>query len=44
MMNNVPVKRGRFHKHLGLILDSRFDFNEHIDTMLSKVKEIKALL
>ena len=28
MINNVPVKRILFHKHLGLILlDSKLDFN-----------------
>ena len=40
MINNVPVKRVPFHKHLGLILDSKPSFNEHIDTMLSKVQKI----
>ena len=30
MINNVFVKRVPFHKHLGLILDPKFDFNEHI--------------
>ena len=27
MINNVPVKRVPFHKHLGLILNSKLDFN-----------------
>ena len=44
MINNVPVKRVPFHKHLGLILDSKLDFNEHINTVLSKVNKIIALL
>ena len=44
MINNVPVKRVPFHKHLGLILDSKLDFNEHINTVLSKVNEMIALL
>ena len=29
MINNVPVKRVRFKKNLGLILDSKPDFNKH---------------
>ena len=33
-----------FHKHLGLILDSNFYFNEHINTVLSKVNKMIALL
>ena len=44
MINNVPVKRVPFHKHLGLILDSKLDFNEHINTVLSKVNKMIALL
>ena len=44
MINNVSVKRVPFHKHLGLILDSRLDFNEHINTVLSKVNKMIPLL
>ena len=44
MINNVPVKRVPFHKHLGLILDSKRDFDEHINTVLSTVNEMIALL
>ena len=44
MINNVSVKHVPFHKHLGLILDSKLDFNEHINNVLSKVNEIMALL
>ena len=32
MINNVPVKRVPFCKHLRLILDSKLDFNKHILT------------
>ena len=28
---NVSVKHVPFHKHLGLILDSKLDFNKHIN-------------
>ena len=31
MINNVPVKRVPFQKHLGVILDTKLDFNEHIN-------------
>ena len=44
MISNVPVKRVLFHKHLGLILDSKLDFNEHNNTVLSKVNKMIALL
>ena len=38
-MKHVP-----FHKHLGLILDSKLDFNEHVNTVLSKVNKMTSLL
>ena len=44
LINNVPVKHVPFHRHLGLILDSTLDFNEHINTVLSKVNKMIALL
>ena len=44
MINNVPVKRAPFHKLLGVTLDSNLNFNEHINTVLSKVNKIIALL
>ena len=44
MTNNVPVKRFLFHEYLGLTLGSKFDFNEHINTVLSKVNKMIALL
>ena len=44
MINKVPVKRCPFHKHLELISDSKLDFNEHINTVLSKVNKMITLL
>ena len=44
MINNVPVKHVPFHKYHELILDSKLDFNEHINTVLSKVHKMVALL
>ena len=44
MINNVPVKRVPFHKYLGLVLDSKLDFNESIHTMLFKVNKMITLL
>ena len=43
MINNVPVKRVPFHKHLGLKLDSKLDFNEHINIVLSEVYKMALL-
>ena len=33
-----------FYKHIGLILDSKLVFNEHVNTVLSKVKKVIILL
>ena len=33
---NVSVKHVPFHKHLGLILDSKLDFNKHINFFFIK--------
>ena len=41
MVNNVLVKRVLSHKHLGLILESRLDFNEI--ALLRKVQNILPL-
>ena len=30
LINNVPVKNIPLHKHRGLILETKLDFNEHI--------------
>ena len=44
MRNIVPIKGVPFHKHLGLILETKLSFNEHINTVLSKVIKMIALL
>ena len=43
LMINVPVKRVPFHKHLGLILDPKPGFNEHINTVLYEVNKNRLL-
>ena len=44
MVNNVPVKRVSSHKHLGLILDPKFDFNEYLNSVVYKFLKMVALL
>ena len=42
--NNKSVKQVPFQKHLGLILDSKLSFQEHLQNILNKVnKKIKLL-
>ena len=42
--NNVPVKCAQSHKQLGLTLDSKFNFHEHISSILSKVNKLTTVL
>ena len=42
--NNLPVKRVQFHKHLGLTLDSKLNFNEHISSIFSVVNKLTPVL
>ena len=44
MGSNLPVKRVQFHRHLGLTLDSRLNFNKHIFSTLSIVNKWTAVL
>ena len=40
LFNNLPVKRVQSHRHLGLTLDSKLNFNEHISSVLSVVNKL----
>ena len=42
--NNNSVKQVQFQKHLGVYLDSRLDFREHLQTMFNKINETITLL
>ena len=32
--NNIQVKRASRHKHLGILLDEKLNFKQHIDTII----------
>ena len=38
-LNNIQVERTNFQKHLGLILDEKLNFKQHVDSALSKVNK-----
>ena len=42
--NNNFVKQGQFQKHLGVYLDSRLDFREHLQNMFNKINKTFSLL
>ena len=42
-LNNIQVERASYKKHLGMILDEKLNFKQHVDTMLF-LKLIKVYL
>ena len=38
-LNNIPVERTTFQKHLGLIFDEKLNFKQHVDSAISKVNK-----
>ena len=38
-LNNIQVERSSHQKHLGLILDKKVNFKEHVNTAISKVNK-----
>ena len=38
-LNNVQVERSSYQKHLGIILDEKLSFKQHIDSAISKVNK-----
>ena len=42
--NSTDVQMADSHKHLGLILDSKLNFNEHIERKITKCNEIIGLM
>ena len=37
--NNIPIKQVSSQKHLGMILDAKLNFQEHIKNLLAKVNK-----
>ena len=42
--NNLPIKRKSTEKHLGLLLDEKLNFSEHINEKLKKATKSINLL
>ena len=38
-LNNIPVELSSYQKHLGLILDEKLNFKQHIDNAISKINK-----
>ena len=37
--NNIQVERASHHKHLGVLLDEKLNFKQHIDTTILKINK-----
>ena len=37
LFNNIPVPKSSLQKHLGMILDCKINFEEHIKTISTKI-------
>ena len=38
-LNNISVERASYQKHLGIILDEKLNFKQHIDSAISKINK-----
>ena len=38
-LNDIQVERAPYQKHLGIILDEKLNFKQHIDNVISKVNK-----
>ena len=38
-LNNIQVQRSSYQKHLGLILDEKLNFKQHIDSAISEINK-----
>ena len=43
-MNNIPLSNSSFQKHLGLTLDIKLNFSEHIKSIAKKISKTMGLL
>ena len=44
LFNNIPLSNSLFQKHLGLTLDIKLNFSEHIKSITKKISKTIALL
>ena len=38
-LNNFQVERASYQKHLGIILDEKLNFKQHVDNAISKINK-----
>ena len=43
-LNNIQVERASYVKHLGILLDEKFNFKQHIDSVILKINKSISIL
>ena len=43
-LNNIQVERASHHKHLGVLLDQKLNFKQHIDTTILKINKCVSVI
>ena len=43
-LNNIQVKRASYQKHLGIILDEKLNFKQHVDNAISKINNVISVI
>ena len=43
-LNNVEIERAPYQKHLGIVLDEKLNFKQHIDSVISKINKKIAVI
>ena len=38
-LNNIQVERTSYQKHVGILLDEKLNFKQHIDSVMSKINK-----
>ena len=39
-LNNIQIERASYKKHLGIILDEKLNFKQHVDNAISKINKV----
>ena len=43
-LNNIQVERASYKKHVGIILDEKLNFKQHVDNAISKINEGRSIM
>ena len=43
-LNNIQVERASYKKHVGIILDEKLNFKQHVDNAISKINKGRSIM